>query len=316
VSMSAPLQPKESVVWLHGQVLSTPFEITAPPAQSRPTVRLLADLRPWSEIESSGTPVAESHDELGAATMRVFEEDHGATIEFPEFLRATVDSSGCSAVSLSARSQVAADLIPVLTSPIVGALAMLRGALVLHASAVVVDDMAILLLAPRGGGKSSVAALLCSAGATLLSEDVCAVERGSAGFVVHGGQRELRLRNTTPGLLRLPNLVPGGSHADQRQAVYPAAEMRDEVIIRRVVLIELSIDAEITTVVPLQPLAAVSVLLSSQRCATIRPRPRVRHVFDMVSELATSAAVSVVTIPWAEHRRTFELGQEVLESLR
>src|SRR5205814_10285764 len=68
---------------------------------------------------------------------------------------------------------------------------------VLHASAVEANGRAVALLAPSGGGKSTVAALLCRAGARLVTDDTLrtAVESGTAW--AFRGTNVIRLRPAT-----------------------------------------------------------------------------------------------------------------------
>jgi len=65
--------------------------------------------------------------------------------------------------------------------------ALLRGLEVFHASAVVRDRAAILLMGPSRSGKTSVAIQLCRSGAGFLADDVVAVERIEQRLLCHAG---------------------------------------------------------------------------------------------------------------------------------
>jgi hypothetical protein len=71
---------------------------------------------------------------------------------------------------------------------------VLRGAEILHASAVALDDRAIAFAGDPGMGKSSLAVQLMLRGARLVSEDALAVLRGDDGVVVAPGAGMLNLR--------------------------------------------------------------------------------------------------------------------------
>ncbi len=87
-----------------------------------------------------------------------------------------------------------AELIPVLLAGTVSAFVLaVRGATVLHASAVLVDGQAIAFVGQSGRGKSTVAALLCVDGGRLITDDVLAVDPGPPITCI-GGAAELRLR--------------------------------------------------------------------------------------------------------------------------
>jgi hypothetical protein len=68
-----------------------------------------------------------------------------------------------------------------------------RGILTLHASAVRIGGQGVVLLAPKGFGKSSLAIALVRAGARLISDDTVAVE-STAPPVIRPGVQMLRLR--------------------------------------------------------------------------------------------------------------------------
>jgi hypothetical protein len=65
--------------------------------------------------------------------------------------------------------------------------ATLQGLELLHASAVELDGQTLAFVAASGVGKTSVAAHLVAEGASLLTDDVLAVERSSEGIVAHPG---------------------------------------------------------------------------------------------------------------------------------
>lgn len=78
----------------------------------------------------------------------------------------------------------------------------MKGALSLHASAVVLPEGAIAFLAPKGFGKSTVALSLAHAGAKFLTDDILPV-RAQAPFTVNPGVQSVRL--CSDSALRLIN---------------------------------------------------------------------------------------------------------------
>ncbi len=98
---------------------------------------------------------------------------------------------------------------------------MLRGDLVLHASAVRVGDTALAFVGASGMGKSTIATLLCAEGHQLVSDDVVRVQMAGRGArpVVFAGSVESRLR---PGAAALVEGAPASSvrqTADGRTAL-------------------------------------------------------------------------------------------------
>ena len=73
-----------------------------------------------------------------------------------------------------------------------------RGSLVLHASAIVVDDCAVLFCGQSGAGKSTMAALMCQEGYSLLNDDTCSLTRNDSGqYTVRADGRMLKLWSTS-----------------------------------------------------------------------------------------------------------------------
>jgi hypothetical protein len=80
------------------------------------------------------------------------------------------------------------DLVVYLQGPILGFALRLRGVTCLHASAVVVDGIALAFVGDGGMGKSTSAACFARMGLPVLTDDVLALEaRGDSGFAVQPG---------------------------------------------------------------------------------------------------------------------------------
>lgn len=75
-----------------------------------------------------------------------------------------------------APDQTLDDFVAYLYGPILGFVLRSRGVLALHASAVVVDNAAVLLVGSQGAGKSTTAAALVMRGCSALSDDLTALE--------------------------------------------------------------------------------------------------------------------------------------------
>ena len=102
-----------------------------------------------------------------------------------------------------------------LLGPIMGLLLRLRGKLVLHASVININDRAIALLAPSGGGKSTTAAWMASEGYPVLSDDILCLDlTGDNHYLAQPGYPDLRLLPETAAALEpgcdLPKVSPEG----------------------------------------------------------------------------------------------------------
>ena len=86
---------------------------------------------------------------------------------------------------------------------------MLRGALVLHAAAVLVEGKAVLFLGPSGAGKSTLAAAFARAGTPTLGDDTVALwpGTGGAGFTVRPAAASFKMWHDA---LSAANVAPDG----------------------------------------------------------------------------------------------------------
>lgn len=73
------------------------------------------------------------------------------------------------------------DLTAFLTGSVLGILLHLRGSVVLHASASIIDGGAVLFCGMSGAGKSTICAALGERGYALVSDDLCVLSRGEDG---------------------------------------------------------------------------------------------------------------------------------------
>jgi hypothetical protein len=85
------------------------------------------------------------------------------------------------------------DVAGMLVGPVLGCVLRLRGEISLHASVVGVGGRAVAILGSQGSGKSTMAAALAHAGHCVLSDDLAAITREDADWVVHPGYPRLRL---------------------------------------------------------------------------------------------------------------------------
>lgn len=113
-----------------------------------------------------------------------------------------------------------------------------RGHAVLHASAVAVGDRAIAFVGPSGQGKSTMATLLCSQGAGLITDDVLHVEDPGGLPLARLGATELRLRKGADTLAAL--FTTGGPDqrrsADDRQVLTLSADVPDRLPLAAIVV--------------------------------------------------------------------------------
>ena len=92
-------------------------------------------------------------------------------------------------------------LAPLLEGPVLSTILALEGECVLHASAVEVGGRALAFIGGSGRGKSTLAALICLGGASLVSDDVLRVDLSGEEARCFPGGRRTRLRSNAAALL-------------------------------------------------------------------------------------------------------------------
>ena len=175
----------------------------------------------------------------------------------------------------------------------------LRGRAVLHASAVELDGVTVAVTGRSGAGKSTVAAMLCSAGARLVADDVLALERDAERAWSTGLTHEVRLRpraTTVTELFSPPLPEPRGT-ADGRLAIAPPQASSEE---NPVSVVLLPRPAPGTTTVSLEtvdPVAAFVRLAANARIPGLVPSPLARAYFETASLLAATTPVALAHVP-------------------
>lgn len=183
---------------------------------------------------------------------------------------------------------------------VVAFLLNLAGECVLHASAVEIDGVAVAFAGPSGGGKSTLAALLCGTGARLITDDV--LRLGVAeGVVCVGGGPQLRLR---PGAAwTLDEFVvrpPSSPTVDGRLAVRPPSSGGDDVPLSAVVLPRLSREASTIERRIVRGAASVMQLAAASRITGWCDPAMQRRNFLALTKVAGRIEVIEAVIPWGQ----------------
>ncbi len=216
-------------------------------------------------------------------------------------------------------AEISADLTQVTVHPVVGAdpgiavvlasgavlayLLVRRGHAVLHGSAVATDDGAIAFVAPSGGGKSTMATLLCADGAGLITDDVLRVDLDGPHAPVpsvRAGATGLRLRKGADTLSELFGAGAPGRHvsADDRQVLTPGGDVPDAVPLLAVVVPFPEHGLDALAVERIDAKQAVFDLLSFPRLLGWRdPAYLSRHLGE-VAALVGRVPVLRARVPW------------------
>ncbi len=193
-----------------------------------------------------------------------------------------------------------AHLLPILMAGTASAfLLAMRGDTVLHASAVAVHGPALAFVGQSGRGKSTVAALLCIDGATLVTDDVLTVDPGPPVTCL-GGARELRLRAAAAAIAQARPEGRTRATADERLAFAPApvpAPLEPRPL-AAIVIPSPSRTASEVEPRRLPPSDALFALLSFPRVHGWRRPDVLNRDFTTLSRIVNLTPVYDVTIPW------------------
>lgn len=216
-------------------------------------------------------------------------------------------------------AEISADLAEVTVHPVVGAdpgisvvlatgavlayLLVRRGHLVLHGSAVATGDGALAFVAPSGGGKSTMATLLCADGAGLVTDDVLRVDLDGPHAPVpsvRAGATGLRLRKGADTLVGLFEAGVPGRHvsADLRQVLTPGGDVPDALPLRAIVLPVPQHGLDALVVEPVDPKQAVFDLLGFPRLLGWRDRAYLARHLGEVAALVAGVPVLRARVPW------------------
>lgn len=175
----------------------------------------------------------------------------------------------------------------------------LRGSTVLHASAVERDGESIAFVGHSGTGKSTLAALMCAAGARVVSDDVVPVAITGQRPSVPLGATELRLR---PGAgVLAAGLAPGTFRqrvsADDRTVLGLVSPDADSLPLCAVVIPRPNREGRLEASL-LAPKDAAFALMSFPRLMGWRDPAVLRQVLTHASWLARTVPVLVAHVPW------------------
>jgi hypothetical protein len=167
----------------------------------------------------------------------------------------------------------------------------LRGAAVLHGSAVDVGGRAVAFVGSSGMGKSTMATLLCAAGGAMITDDVLRVRLGAT---------DARLRRGADSLVgRFPGAAPATrTSADQRTVVRLGAGASDRLPLAAIVVPWPDRENDEVTVQRLAPTEAVFALISYARLLGWRDRSVVDGHFAQVAQVARTVPVLTARVPW------------------
>jgi hypothetical protein len=215
-------------------------------------------------------------------------------------------------VELAPAPGVARDLLSTIAQgTVLASLLTLSGTCVLHASAVELSGRAVVFLGPSGCGKSMLAALCCTAGARLITDDLLVVRQAQRLLCCEQGTTRLRLRQNSADILELLP-VPARLTADERWALLPQPAPPD-VPLGAILLPERAADDR-SSLVRLSPARAAITIASCPRIPGWHDERVLGDTFRHAARVARNVPTYSLRLP-GQMRSTDALRKLVLTAL-
>jgi hypothetical protein len=229
--------------------------------------------------------------------VRLARCDAGWSLFYPQTgeFRIAADLSTGTAHALPGRSEM---LPLLLAGSVLSWVLNLRGAPVLHASAVERHGQGLAFIGASGMGKTTLATLLCGAGARLITDDVLHLAREGEEFLCHHGTGELRLRAGAAGLAEAFSDVPTDRSADGRVTLQPAATRGALPKLCGLVIPRPSRELTALAVTRLSGVEASFFLNGSARVFGWRQDEPLRRQFAFFAQIAGRVPVFRLGVPW------------------
>ncbi len=288
-----------STYGLYGLCIRSELPLTAPPAPESSVADLTVQC--GEELSATAAPPAgevwAKADFGNGFGIQLTRTDAGWSLFYPQTgeFRLSADLRFATAHALPGKAAV----LPLLLLGSVPAWWLnLRGEAVLHASAVALGGEALAFIGASGMGKSTLATLLCSAGAGLVTDDVLRLQPAGGDFRCHRGTGELRLR---PNAVSLAGLFPPASasrSADGRTTLLLSTNATALPRLRAIVIPQPS---RTQTELSMERLSAVEAGFHLNGYARVygwqRDEP-LRRQFELFARLAQAVPVLRVAVPW------------------
>ena len=247
-----------------------------------------------SDIDVHGVP------EFRASLLR-----HGGNVRivYSDGIVFDLDAQGQRITAYLPPSLAIDDLAPCLLGPIMGVLLRLRGMTCLHASAVVVDGLAVGLVGASGAGKSTTAAAFARRGYPVLTDDVSALTDCTDHFLVRPAYPRIRLwPQSVAGLFgaddALPRMIAGW---DKRflNLQQPGYRFQSEpVSLAALYFLEpRGVGNHQPSIAPMNPAEALMVLIADSFATNFQDKSRRAAEFELLSRLVATIPLRRISAP-------------------
>jgi hypothetical protein len=245
--------------------------------------------------------VSPYRDDRGVPLLTICSGKTGYFLCYAEGTRFRVTASGTEVEAWWDDPLTEVDAADYLLGGVIAFISRLRGAVPMHASAVVIDDHAILFAGAAGAGKSSIAAAFAVLGYPVLSDDVVVVDDSSGCVVAHPSRARLSVWPDSAGCLFSTKSLPAHSPVYDKRRLdlvehgYPFHDRAVPVGLI-CVLSNREPSSNGPTIRALLPRAALMALVTNTYGNYLLDTPMRAREFDVLARVAESVGVSALRL--------------------
>lgn len=269
---------------------------------SEPDVVLtLGDPRPVPGDEPAGTRLADVSEDDGSTRYFTFTRCSGGGYVLRYYrIGDFVVSADLSQVVLHLDPGTDPGFASVLaTGSVPSFLLLAKGFPLLHASAVDVGGVVIAFVGYAGMGKSTMATLMCAAGAAIVTDDVLRLEIEGGAARCYLGANESRLRKSASDLAAsFGAKVVSRRTSDHRDALRLPASGNELLPLSAIVIPQPDRDNDVVDVRRLGKVEAMLMLSRFPRIVGWEDPEALAQQFGYLSEIVADVPVFVAKVPW------------------
>jgi hypothetical protein len=300
---------------MHGLVVDSPIPLDGRHVDGPPDYRVVEGETRSHSGPPRGRLLAEYRQgKLNSSVTEETGDPARRTLRYGGICDVVVDT-GDRAITVHPHPRADPELIPLLLcSSVLAHVLATEGQPCLHASAVERGGEALAIVGSGGAGKSTLAALLCAAGARLVSDDVLRVGFADEEAQCFLGTGLLRLRANAAELAARFDGIEQHLSADERTCIAPSRPSGSRVPLAAILVPHPSHEARELDAQLLGPREALLELVRFPRLISWLGGPPIRDHFVAAARLAKTVPVSRASVPWGPPFAE-DLAEELLDAV-
>ncbi|HEY0868779.1 MAG TPA: hypothetical protein VGD55_00125 [Acidothermaceae bacterium] len=263
-------------------------------------VLTVGESRPVPTAEPAGVRLAEVVDDAGTRYFSFAKNADGSYVLRSYRIGDFEVSADLSRVVLHLDPNADPGFASVLaTGSLLAFLILMRGAPLLHASAVEIEGRALAFVGFSGMGKSTMATIMCAGGATLITDDTLRVDLDGGEVRCFLGATETRLRTSAAELTSA--FAVGGAHrhtSDDREALRLAAAHTERLPLAAIVIPQPVKQTEEVVVERLRGAEALLTLSRFPRIVGWEEPTVLQRQFEFLADIVERVPVYIGYLPW------------------